>query len=260
MDVERNATHVTRACDTHPSNRRISPLASSKGDVMNADRAALLQAAVAEELRWDPRVDAERITVSAVHRTITLGGAVRSYAQKCWAERVTREIRGVADVKNLIEVRLPIGSYRTDAALERLGAEILANHSALCDPLPRITVREGWLTLEGSVTSEAQKRSAEECLRNVAGVRGIFNHIEVSPGCGGTGAAEAFEKAVRRRSALAVMELRVEVSGMTMSLYGKVASCAEHDALIELASRRRGIARVVDHVIVQPSFGERIGA
>jgi osmotically-inducible protein OsmY len=214
--------------------------------------------AVIEELRWDPRIDTERITVSADDRTITLKGAVRSYSEKCCAERIAREIRGVAAVKNALEVRLTIGSYRTDSGLERLTAEILENHTALCDPLPRATAHEGWLTLEGVVTSEAQKRSAEETLRDVAGVRGITNNIEVTPRSDGAGAAAAFAAAVQRRAALAVQGLKVEVSGRTMSVYGRVASCAEHDALIELASRRRGIARVEDHVIVQPSYTERI--
>jgi osmotically-inducible protein OsmY len=225
---------------------------------MNADRSASLQRAVIEELRGDPRVDAERITVLAHDRTITLKGVVRSYSEKCCAERIAREIRGVVDVKNALEVRLTIGSYRTDSGLERLSAEILENHTALCDPLPRVTAHEGWLTLEGVVTSEAQKRSAEETLREVAGVRGITNNIEVTPRSDGAGAAEAFETAVQRRAALAVEELKVEVSGMTMSVYGTVGSCVEHDALIELASRRRGIARVEDHVVVQPSYTERI--
>jgi osmotically-inducible protein OsmY len=220
---------------------------------MSVDRSTSLERAVIEELRWDPRVDAGRITVSADGQTIALDGAVRSYSEKCHAESIAREIRGVVDVKNALEVRLPIGSYRTDSGLERLTAEILENHTALCDPLPRVTARQGWLTLEGVVTADAQKRSAEETLRDVAGVRGITNSIQVRPRPNGAGAAEAFETAVRRRAALAVQELKVEVSGMTMSVYGRVSSCVEHDALIDLASRRRGIATVVDHVIVQPA-------
>jgi osmotically-inducible protein OsmY len=225
---------------------------------MTVDRSDSLERAVLEELRGDPRVDAERITVSADDRTITLNGVVRTYSEKCCAERITREIRGVAGVKNALDVRLTIGSYRTDSGLESLSLEIIQNHTALCDPLPRVTAHEGWLTLEGVVTSETQKRSAEETLRDVAGIRGITNNVEVMPRSDGAGAAEAFETAVQRRAALAVQELKVEVSGMTMSVYGRVGSCAEHDALIELASRRRGIARVEDHVIVQPSFAERI--
>jgi len=205
-----------------------------------------------EELRWDSRIDAERIVVSADGSAVTLKGVVQSYSVKCCAEKIAREIRGVADVKNNLEVRLTIGSYRTDEGLARLGSEILQNHASLRDPLPRITVRDGWLTLDGVVTAEVEKRCAEEALRDVAGIRGIANNIVVTPTPNGGGAAEAFEVAVRRRAAIAVRELKVEVSDMTMNIYGEVASCAEHDALIELASRRRGIARVEDHVKVQP--------
>lgn len=208
--------------------------------------------AVSEELRWDPRIDADCIRVSAEGRTITLSGAVRNYSVKCCAEKIAREIRGVVDVQNELEVRLTIGSYRTDAGLERLTTEILQNHTALCDPLPRVTIRDGWLTLEGGVTSDVQKRCAEAALRDVAGIRGVVNNITVTPAANGGGDSEAFEAAVSRRAALAVRELRVEVSGMTLAVYGQVASCAERDALIELASRRRGIARVEDHVVVQP--------
>jgi osmotically-inducible protein OsmY len=137
--------------------------------------------AVSAELRWDPRIDADRIRVSAEGRTITLSGAVRNYSVKCCAEKIAREIRGVVDVKNELEVRLTIGGYRTDAGLERLTSEILQNHTALCDPLPRVTVRDGWLTLDGGVTSDVQKRCAEAALRDVAGIRGSTNNTVVAP-------------------------------------------------------------------------------
>jgi osmotically-inducible protein OsmY len=208
--------------------------------------------AVSEELRWDPRIDPTRIRVTEDDRTITLKGAVQSYSVKCCAEKIAREIRGVVDVKNDLEVRLTIGNYRTDAGLERLTSEILQNHTSLCDPLPRVIVHDGWLTLDGVVTSDVQKRCAEEALRDVAGIRGISNGIVVAPPANGDDAAEAFEAAVRRRAVLTVRELKVEVSGITMAVYGQVASCVERDVLIELASRRSGIARVEDHVVVQP--------
>src|SRR3954468_6954206 len=232
----------------------VTPVVPAKGggqlpcDGMNDD----VVRSVSDELRWDTRIDAARIVLCADDRTVTLTGTVRSYSEKCCAEKIAREIRGVVDVKNDLEVRLTIGNYRTDEGLERLTSEILQNHTSLCDPLPRITVRDGWLTLDGVVTADVQKRCAEESLRDVAGIRGIANNIVVTPAANGGGAAEAFEAAVRRRAAIAVRELKVEVSDMTMTIYGEVASCAEHDALIELASRRRGIARVEDHVTVQP--------
>jgi len=233
-------------------NARQLPCETQGDCFMSGNQSSDLVRAVIEELHADPRVDAERIIVSAHDHTIVLQGVVRSYSEKCHAQRIAREIRGVVDVKNDLEVRLTIGACRTDAGLERLTSEILQNHTALSDPLPQVTARDGWLTLDGIVTSDIQKRCAEESLRDVSGIRGITNNIAVAPGPNDGDAAEAFEAAVERRAGLAVQELKVEVSGMTMSVYGKVGSCAEHDALIELASRRRGIARIEDHIVVQP--------
>jgi osmotically-inducible protein OsmY len=220
---------------------------------MNADASAVLAAAVTEELRWDPLVDVERINVSAEESRITLQGVVRTYAQKCRAGKIAREIRGVVDVKNELDVRLAIGSYRTDDGLEQLAASIMQNHSALCDPLPRVTAHDGWLTLSGVVAAEAQKRAAEDALRDLTGIRGIANCIEVAPRTEDAGDAATFRAAVQRRGKLGVKKLKVEVNGGAIAIDAKVTSCAEHDALIELASCRRGIVSVEDRVIVQPT-------
>ena len=220
---------------------------------MNADASAVLAAAVTEELRWDPLVDVERINVSAEDWKITLHGVVRTYAQKCRAEKIAREIRGVVDVKNELDVRLAIGSYRTDDGLERLAASIIQNHSALSDPLTLVTAHDGWLTLSGVVTIEAQKRAAEDALRDLTGIRGIANCIEVAPRTENAGDVGVFLAAVLRRGNLGVRELKVEVNEGAIAIDAKVTSCAEHDALIELASCRRGIVSVEDRVIVQPT-------
>ncbi len=242
---------VTAVSDSIPSAIRIG--AASVGRSMSPDASAVLAAAVTEELRWDPLVDVERINVSADDSRIILHGVVRTYAQKCRAEKIAREIRGVVDVKNELDVRLAIGSYRTDEGLERLAASIMQNHSALCDPLPRATAHDGWLTLSGVVTAEAQKRAAEDSLRDLAGIRGVANCIEVAPRAEDAGDAGTFRAAVRRRGKLGVKKLKVEVNGGAIAIDAKVTSCAERDALIELASCRRGIVSVEDRVIVQPT-------
>jgi osmotically-inducible protein OsmY len=242
---------VTSVRDHVPSAARLPAVMVRRS--MNADSSAVLAAAVTEELRWDPLVEVERINVSAEDSRITLQGVVRTYAQKCRAEKIAREIRGVVEVRNELDVRLAIGSYRTDDGLERLAASIMQNHSALCDPLPRVTAHDGWLTLSGVVTAEAQKRATEDALRDLAGIRGIVNCIEVAPRTEDAGDTGVFLAAVLRRGNLSVKELKVEVNGGAIAIDAKVASCAEHDALIELASCRRGIVSVEDRVVVQPT-------
>lgn len=245
--------HVTPVRDTIASSdggRR----ATVRGKM---DHSLGVAESVAEELRFDCRVDAERIVVDGYSSTIVLRGAVRTYAEKCRAAQIAGAIRGVAAVENELEVRLAIGGYRTDDGLEQLAAVIMQNHSALSDPLPRVTSRDGWLTIGGVVTTKAQKRAAEEALRSVTGIRGITNLLEVEPTADVT-ADKTFPNSVQRRARLAVNDIRVEVHDRTLTIHGTVASYEEHDALIELASSRRGIVYVDDHVVVRPSVASNV--
>jgi osmotically-inducible protein OsmY len=215
-------------------------------------RAQDLSSAVAEQLRSNPRLDAARMSATTVDGVVTLTGSVRSYSEKCYAERLVREVRGVVAVRNELEVRLSIGNFRTDEAIAHLTRQTLENHAGLTDPLPRVTVREGWVILDGVVPSELQKWTAERSLRDIAGIRGITNRIEVVPRLSADEARRSFLTAVLRRAALAVEGLRVRVYGNTMAVYGTVGSCVEHDDLMELAARTRGIAGVKDRVTVRP--------
>ena len=73
---------------------------------MNQQHAgAGLQHSVNDELRWDPRLDSSKVAVSADGATVTLDGSVHSYSEKCRAEALARRVRGVAEVKNALEVR-----------------------------------------------------------------------------------------------------------------------------------------------------------
>jgi osmotically-inducible protein OsmY len=42
-------------------------------------------------------------------------------------------------------------------------------------------VAEGFVTIEGTVFRDSQKKACEDCAREVKGVRGIINKIEVDP-------------------------------------------------------------------------------
>ena len=220
---------------------------------MTSESTEVLADTVLEELGRDSRLDASRVSLSARDGSVTLRGRVRSYSEKCCAESIVRELRGVVAVHNAIEVRLSVGNYRTDAGLAHLTNEMLENHAVFTDDPPRATVDEGWVILRGVVASEVHKQRAEAIVRDLAGIRGIINEIEVIPQSDAGQAKPAFEAALRRRASIAVEELLVDVSGMTMAVYGQVRSCAERDELITLASRTRGIARVDDHVTVRPA-------
>lgn len=206
---------------------------------------------IMDELSSDPRLDASRISAVCVAGHVILRGAVRSLSEKSRAEGIVRELDGIVSVINEIEVRLTVGSYRTDEALTHLTNEMLENHAMFVVDPPRATVHGGLVTLRGNVVSEIHKACAEEVVREIAGVRGITNEIEVVPLARARGAKPWFEAALRRRPFIATDDLQVSVSGATMTLRGTVRSCLDHDDLLVLAARTRGIARVNDRLTVR---------
>ena len=46
--------------------------------------------------------------------------------------------------------------------------------------LVKITVHDGWVSLDGLVNWEHQKKAVEEIIQNVPGVRGVNNYIKIN--------------------------------------------------------------------------------
>jgi osmotically-inducible protein OsmY len=183
---------------------------------------------------------------------VTLSGVVSSYAEKCCAELLARHVCGVAGLKNALEVRLTIGNHRSDDALRRLAVDLLESLPMMYPERPLVSVENGWLTLNGTVASTALKDAAEEAFTHIAGIRGITNQIAVVPRSKSVEAGRAFVAAVKRSAALSVAELATRVSGSTIAVHATVGTCLERSLLLEMASRAPGIARVEDHIVVQP--------
>ncbi len=112
----------------------------------------------------------------------TLLGHVRSQGLRSEAERAAREVAGVREVQNRIEVLTPSASddrlrvalfdaiYRS-SALERYAFQSM--------PPIHIVVQGGRVTLEGVVGSDLDRTMAAMRARDVAGVLGVTNNLVV---------------------------------------------------------------------------------
>jgi osmotically-inducible protein OsmY len=128
-------------------------------------------------------------------------------------------VRGVA---NDIEVRL--GSTRTDPEIAREAVHELESHISIPNEKIKVTVKNGWVTLEGSVDWQYQKELAESAVKKLKGVIGIINNIEVRPKVTPTEVKSKIEEALRRSAELDARRISVEVEGSTIKLYGSVRS------------------------------------
>src|SRR5258708_1161848 len=72
-----------------------------------------------------PRLEDDEIGVAVRDGVVTLGGWVKSYADKWRAERVASRVKGVKALANDLEVKLPSSSNRTDADIARAAVDAL---------------------------------------------------------------------------------------------------------------------------------------
>ena len=138
-----------------------------------------LQRDVLDEFEWEPDINAAEIGVTVLDGVVALTGHVNSSPARTTAERVVKRVEGVRAVANDIETTLPGDHKRTDLDIARTAVAALSWDTDVPQDRIQVSVSGGWITLEGIVDWECQRKAAEEDVRNLTGVRGVANLINV---------------------------------------------------------------------------------
>src|SRR5438034_226229 len=184
-----------------------------------------IQQAVLRELEWEPQVKSTEIGVAVQDGVVTLSGFVDSYSKERAAERVF----GVKAVANDLEVKLLTGNERPDPDIARAAVQALESRITVPTQRIKVTVRNGWITLEGDVDWQFQKEAAESAVRHLAGVKGITDLITVKPPVTARVVKEKIEEALRRNAELDARRITVETSDGKVILWGSVRSWVERE-------------------------------
>ena len=126
-------------------------------------------------LEWDVVVPSEHISVKVDHGIVTLAGEVDQLYQSAEAEQDVWRLSGVRDVVNTINVRrqaLPADvEVRIKRALER-SADLEAGRISA-------SVKNGTVTLRGTVGAWIERETAERAARAAPGVVAVKNEITI---------------------------------------------------------------------------------
>jgi len=223
----------------------MATLADTKTRMDEAIRGDLLL-----EAKWDPEITSKDIGGSVKDGIVTLYGFVSSYMEKDAVERAAKRVRGVRAVANDLQIK---PSFKpTDPEIARDVVQNLVNHIFLPADKVKVTVSNGWVTLDGTLDWQYQRKLAENGAKSIKGVMGITNNILLKPRVSTSDVKTKIEEALERNAGVDARSVRVEADGTTVKLSGSVRSWVEKDEAEQAAWSAPGVTDVDNRIEIAP--------
>jgi osmotically-inducible protein OsmY len=211
----------------------------------------VLSKEIIEGLKWEPLLNSNKIEVSVQDGIVTLSGTVDNYNNKKLAEQTVKHISGVKSVIDNIEVKLSELSIRNDDDIATSVIKALKEKWAVPNHRVRVTVKEGWVTLEGILHWNFQRKAADNAIRYLDGVRGVIDEIKIEAEIKNEIEKEIVEKALKRSWILDINNIKVRVDDKTIFLSGFVSSLFQKEEAERIAWDTTGVWYVDNELIVE---------
>ncbi|MRG45326.1 BON domain-containing protein [Chitinophaga sp. SYP-B3965] len=209
-----------------------------------------IQKNVMDELQWDPVLNASEIAVTVKDGIVTLSGFVNSYSRKLAAENAAKRIKNVRAVAIDLEVKMPDDEKRTDADIAAAVLEAFKWNSFVPEDAMKVSVEDGWVTIEGEVEWQFQRESVSSAIKNLVGVHGIRNLLKVKPKVTAIIIKDVVKKALERSAAIEATGVDTLIEGGRIVLKGKVRSWAEWREVEKAVWATPGVLEVKNDLIV----------
>lgn len=212
---------------------------------------SLLRQDIADELAFEPSLEADGINVTVDDGVATLTGHARSCIERMTAIGIVESVKGIRAVADKIEVRPQGTDVIADVEIARRIAKVFDWNSAIPADRVRAAVAGGHVTLEGEVEWHYQAEAATMAVARLAGVTGVSDHIRTRPALKADDISERIRKALRRDADIDASAIRVLVKGGTVTLEGRVRYLGERRTAERAAWAAPGVTDVVDRLAVR---------
>jgi osmotically-inducible protein OsmY len=239
--------------------------------------AALLLLAVPVLLRADAAVDRkiesaakasynyrtvleDHVDVKAREGVVTLTGTVADPDHVELAENTVRDLPGVVQVDNQIKVVPPAPEHSDGWIATKVRTKLLlkSNVSAVDT---KVVVKDGIVTLTGTVTDPAQKELTTAYVQEIEGVKSVDNRLVVpespvdprtlSDRMDDASITAQVKYALLAHKSTSALKTNVTTKNGDVAIQGEAASAAEKDLVTHLAQGVRGVKSVNNTMTVK---------
>lgn len=209
---------------------------------------------VVDQLYWDSQVDASNIKVEVSEGEVVLTGTVPNYvaykaaAGDAWAMSGVKHVRNDLTIVYPSELKVP-----TDEEIHVNCENTLVWKPDIEATDIDVEVKNGWVTLRGTVGAFWQKMRAEEVVLGLTGVLGVTNELAVVPSEEVTdkAIADAIEAAMERHIDIDVDLVDLEVNKGKVTLSGSVPSLQGFRSVQTIAENTYGVIMVENDLVIR---------
>lgn len=202
-------------------------------------------AEIARDLRFKPA----ELGVEVDTGVVTLTGTVTSYPKLAAAAEIAGDVPGVKDVANKLTVEIAPYAVRDDTRIAQAVRNALEWDTTVPEERIDSVVRNGAVTLTGTVDFWYERQAAADTVRNLLGVKFVNNHIVIAQRTHGDAAIqEEIKQALLRRFPLHGLD--VTVLRGTATLTGEVFSYSNRRAAENIAWSTSGVKDVLNKIQV----------
>ena len=209
---------------------------------------------VMDKLNFEPRLDASNITVSVQGNNdiILLSGHVGSFGEKLLAEKAVKNLANVRAVANDIEVNLAAKYQKSDIEIAKDITRSLKLNFFVPDEDIKVVVRDGVVTLSGSVEWYYEKHNAFNSIHNLFGVKLVINNIVIKPSAriDITAVKDKITKEFERHARIDARRIQIETNRSKITLKGTVSNFDEIDEAEDAAWSIPGVEEVKNELTV----------
>ena len=207
-----------------------------------------IQKDIMDEISWEFLLNPNEIGVAVKNGIATLTGTVDSYSKKMLAEKAAKKVIGVKAVAEEIEVRLADHGKKTDTDIALAVVNELKWNSFIPDEKIKVKVEKGWVTLEGELEWNFQRRATKRAVENLEGVVGIINNIVIVPKIKPSEVKNKISAAFHRSATIDAETIEIEAIGSRVVLSGSVRSFAEKRDAEKAAWLAPGVSQVENNI------------